>query len=101
MSMTQIVEDRRQSKSSAAMAATVDIPVEITREQSKLESQRGVPDGPGNEESFLPEDPPSFSRWMWGEMNRTQIALKGLYVFCKERKNEILLMWNSRKSAKV
>ena len=52
-SMAQIVEDRRQSESSAATAATVDIPVEITREHSKLESQRGVPDGPGNEESFL------------------------------------------------
>ena len=52
-SMAQIVEDRRQSESSAATAATVDIPVEITREHSKLESQRGVPDGPGSEESFL------------------------------------------------
>ena len=52
-SMAQIVDDRRQSESAAAMAATVDIPVEITKEQRKLESQRGVPNGPGNEESFL------------------------------------------------
>ena len=52
-SMPQIVEDRRQGESSAAAAAAVDIPVEITREHSKLESQGGVPNGPENEEPFL------------------------------------------------
>lgn len=50
-SMAKIVEDRKQCESSEATAATLDIPVEIPKEQSKLD-QTGVPDGPENEESF-------------------------------------------------